>query len=284
MEIKDTLFPANTTLNLSGRLFDLSQPVVAGIVNLTPDSFYKESRYSEYTALKVVEEMVAEGADFIDIGGCSTRPGAEEISEEEERRRVIPVIRSVKKEFPLAQVSVDTFRSSIALEAVDEGAVMINDASGGEADPDMFEAVARAGVPYILMHTRGTPRDMHLFTDYEDIFKDIFLFFDRKIANLRDKGVKDIIIDPGFGFAKNLEQGYALLKNLDLFNILGLPVMVGFSRKSMIRKVLHCSPEEALNGTTVLNTIALTKGAKILRVHDVREASEVVKLFNKMNR
>ena len=228
--------------------------------------------------------MLADGADFIDAGGCSTRPGAEQIPEEEERKRVISAIRSIKKEFPLAHVSVDTFRSSIALEAIEEGAVMINDASGGEADPAMFEAAARAGVPYILMHTRGTPKDMHLLTDYGDIYKEMFLFFDRKITQLRERGVKDIIVDPGFGFAKTPDQSYALLKNLDLFNILGLPLMVGFSRKSMIQKVLRCSAEEALNGTTVLNTIALTKGAKILRVHDVKEASETVKLFIKTNR
>lgn len=283
MENKDTLFPSNTTLNLSGRLFDLSQPVVAGIVNLTPDSFYKDSRYAEHNVLQAVEKMLVDGADFIDVGGFSTRPGAELISEEEERMRVISIIRSIKKEFPLAHVSVDTFRSKIALEAVEEGAVMINDASGGEADPNMFESVAQAEVPYILMHTRGTPRDMHLLSDYDDIFKEMFLFFDRKIAQLREKGVNDIIIDPGFGFAKTVEQGYALLKNLDLFNVLGLPVMVGFSRKSMIQKVLHCSADEALNGTTVLNTLALTKGAKILRVHDVKEASEAIKLFNKTN-
>jgi dihydropteroate synthase len=230
--------------------------------------------------LKQVEKMLSEGADFIDVGGYSTRPGAEEVSFEEERRRVLPVISLIVRNFPEAIISIDTFRTQVAKESVEAGAAMINDVSGGELDEKMFSAVASLGVPYVLMHMRGTPRSMAQETRYDNLLKDIIDYFHSKIFHLQSLGVKDIIIDPGFGFAKTIEQNFEVLNKLEQFQILGKPILVGLSRKSMIWKTLKGSPEDALNGTTALNAIALLKSASILRVHDVREAKEVIKLVH----
>lgn len=261
----------------------LDRPQIMGIVNLTPDSFYAQSRMTHGKALlHAVEHMLAEGADFIDMGGYSSRPGAEDISEMEERKRVIPAVRSVIAHFPEALISVDTFRSSIAIEACGEGAVMINDISGGKLDPAMFETVARIKVPYIVMHMVGDPRTMRLHTHYANIFKDIVMYFSERISELHKFGISDIILDPGFGFSKSLDQNYELLKNLTYFDMLGFPLLVGVSRKSMINNILEVQPSEALNGTTVLNTVALIKKASILRVHDVKETKQILKLLDKL--
>jgi dihydropteroate synthase len=276
-------FSTNKTLSVAGKLIDLSVPKVMGILNVTPDSFYDGNRYSDLSqALKQTEKMFREGATFIDVGGYSSRPGATDIPAEEEIKRVIPVVQSIKKEFPDAIISIDTFRATVAKQAVEEGAAMINDISGGEIDKSMFKTVAELGVPYVLMHMRGTPETMTQLTQYVQLVKEVIEYFHQKIYQLQTLGVRDIIIDPGFGFAKNIEQNFQLLKNLDLLEILGKPILAGLSRKSMIWKTLNMTPEEALNGTTSLNSIALLKGAKILRVHDVKQAMEVVKLVEKL--
>ena len=264
-------------------LYLLDRPHIMGIINITPDSFYVQSRAAgEKRLLGTVDSMLAEGADFIDLGGYSSRPGAEHISEEEERNRVIPAVRTVVDHFPEARISVDTFRSSIAREAWEEGAVMVNDISGGQLDPAMLETIARTGVPYIVMHMVGDPQTMGLHTNYENICKEIVMYFSQRVSELNKFGVSDIILDPGFGFSKSLDQNYELLKNLTYFDILGFPLLVGLSRKSMINKILDVQPSEALNGTTVLNTVALLKKASILRVHDVKEARQIVKLLDKL--
>ena len=251
-----------------------------GILNITPDSFYDGGRYfqDEAQVLHQVETMLEEGATFIDIGGYSSRPGAEPVSEAEEQRRVVRTVAAICQHFPEAHVSVDTFRAPVAREAVLAGASMINDITGGEGDEAMFATVAELDVPYVLMHMRGTPQTMQTLTQYEDLIVDIVDFFQRKVYELRSYSVKDIVLDPGFGFAKTIDQNYTLLSQLDAFRTLGLPVLVGLSRKSTIYKRLAIGPEEALNGTTVLNTIALMKGATILRVHDVKEAVEAIQL------
>ena len=260
---------------------DLTIPRVMGILNVTPDSFYDGGRYfkGETQVLHQVETMLEEGATFIDIGGYSSRPGAEPVSEEEEKRRVVQVVAAVAKRFPEAHVSVDTFRASIVREAVSVGAGMVNDITGGEEDPAMFATVAELNIPYVLMHMRGTPQTMQTLTQYDDLIVDLIDYFQRKVNVLRSYQVKDIILDPGFGFAKTIDQNFTLLSHLDAFRTLGLPVLVGLSRKSTIYKRLAISPDEALNGTTVLNTVALMKGAALLRVHDVREAVEAIRLM-----
>ncbi len=279
--MQSKIFSVNKTLNLRGTLMDLSVPKVMGILNVTPDSFYDGLRYTdEASILKQVEKMIAEDADFIDVGGYSTRPGAEEISEEEEVKRVLPAIELIVKNFPDAIISIDTFRSAVARQAINSGASMINDISGGNLDDAMYQVVAELNVPYILMHLRGTPQTMAKQTDYENLLKEITDYFHQRIYQLHQLGVMDIIIDPGFGFAKNVGQNFELLRNLDYLRILGKPVMVGLSRKSMIWRTLKIKAENALNGTTSLNTIALLKGASILRAHDVREAKEVIQLIN----
>lgn len=281
---QSNFFSTNRTLNLHGRLVDLSTPCVMGILNVTPDSFYDGGRYTSPDAtLKQAEKMLSEGATFLDVGGYSTRPGAEDISPEEELERVIPVIRAITKNFPEALVSVDTFRSIVAEAAVGEGACLVNDISAGTLDEGMFDTIARLHVPYILMHMKGTPKTMVQQTVYTELLKDITDFFHRKINQLRDLGVKDVIVDPGFGFAKTVEQNFELLSHFDHFKILGKPLLAGLSRKSMIWRTLSVKPEEALNGTTSLHAVALLKGASILRVHDVKEAVEVVKLVSKLN-
>ncbi len=281
--MQSKIFSVNKTLNLRGTLMDLSIPKVMGILNVTPDSFYDGQRYTdEVSILKQVEKMMSEGADFIDVGGNSTRPGAEAIGEEEELKRVLPAIEILIKNFPTAILSVDTFNSTVARHAVRAGASLINDISGGELDSAMFETVAALGVPYVLMHLRGTPQTMTQQTDYENLLKEMTDYFHQRIFKLQQLGVKDIIVDPGFWFAKNAVQNFELLSKLEHFQILGKPILVGLSRKSMIWRTLRTDPENALNGTTALNTIALLKGASMLRVHDVREAKEVVHLVGQI--
>jgi len=281
--MQSKIFSVNKTLNIHGKLIDLSEPKIMGILNVTPDSFYDGFKYTDETSiLKQVEKMVSEGADFIDVGGNSTRPGAGDISEDEELNRVLPAIKIISKKFPETVISIDTFRSIVTKHAVEAGASIINDISGGDLDPKMFEAVASLRVPYILMHMKGTPQTMMKETAYENLLKEIIDYFHQKIFKLQRLGVKDIIIDPGFGFAKTVEQNFELLNKLDHFKILEKPMLVGLSRKSMIWRTLMTNPEGALNGTTTLNTIALLKGANILRVHDVREAKEVIQLVQQL--
>jgi dihydropteroate synthase len=278
-------FSTNKTLNLNGRLINLETPKVMGILNLTPDSFYDGGRFiSTPKILEQVEKMVKEGVDIIDVGGYSTRPGAEEISLKEETDRVIGGIAAIVQHFPEIPVSIDTFRSEVASGAVQEGASMINDISGGDLDPEMAATVARLNVPYVLMHMRGNPKTMATLTDYENPVKDLLDYFHQKLHSLTQLGVKDIIIDPGFGFAKTREQNFAILNALEDFRVTGKVLMVGLSRKSTVWKTLAVSPEDALNGTTALHAIALYKGADILRVHDVKEAVEVVKLLSELKR
>lgn len=251
-----------------------------GVINTTPDSFYAGSRQmNEKDILNNVEKMLTDGASIIDIGGYSSRPGAEHISEQDEAQRTLHPIAAIRKRFPEIIITVDTFRSAIARKAVDAGADMINDISGGELDHEMHHTVAQLQVPYICMHMKGTPETMNSLANYSNLEHEIIAYFHQKIATLQKAGVKDIIIDPGFGFAKTIEQNFQLMNNLNLLSLLGKPLLIGISRKSMIWKTLQTSPEEALNGTTALNMVALMKGASILRVHDVKEAVETVKLF-----
>lgn len=273
-----------TTLNCRGQLLDLSRPVVMGILNVTPDSFFDGGRYTGVeAALKQAEKMLAEGATILDVGGASSRPGAAEVSEKEELERVIPVIEGIKSHFSEAIISIDTWRASVAKAAAEAGASMVNDISGGQFDARMFETVAVLDTPYILMHIQGTPDTMQQNPHYEDVVSEVLDFFIQKIEKLRALGVKDIVLDPGFGFGKTVEHNYQLLRNLHVFpNVTGLPVLAGISRKSMICKVLKVNPENALNGTTALHMVALQQGAKILRAHDVRAAVEVVKLWEQL--
>ena len=251
-----------------------------GILNVTPDSFYDGGKFnSETSVLRQTEKMLADGADFIDVGGYSSRPGAKNVSEEEEIERVLKAITAILRNFSGTLVSIDSFRSKVAEAAVNAGACMINDISGGTLDAGMFDTVARLKVPYILMHMRGDPQTMKNLTQYKNLVKELIDHFHERIFSLRQLEVKDIIIDPGFGFAKTIEQNFNLLNNLEKLSILGKPMLVGLSRKSMVWKTLKVEPADALNGTTSLNTVALLKGADILRVHDVKEAREVIKLF-----
>ncbi len=267
------------TINCKGNLVDFTTPKVMGILNVTPDSFYDGGRNnSEKDILLHAEKMLKEGADFIDVGAYSSRPGAVDISEEEELKRLIPVIKMLLKEFPDVLLSIDTFRSEVARQAVENGAAIINDISGGNLDENMFKTVAELQVPYILMHMRGNPRNMKDLNEYDDLVKDILFYFSERIAEARKMGINDLIIDPGFGFSKNITQNFELLSKLELFRNLNLPILSGISRKSLIYKTLNTTPDEALNGTTVLNTVAVLNGAHILRVHDVKEAVECVKL------
>jgi dihydropteroate synthase len=264
---------------LRGRLLDLSSPAVMGILNVTPDSFYAGSRVSEHDLLRKAEAMLEAGAALLDVGGYSTRPGAADVSEQEEQRRTATAIGLIAKHFPDALLSADTFRASVAQASADAGAHLINDISGGDLDPGMFETVGRLGLPYVLMHTRGTPQDMAGQTAYGNLLEDVLDHLRARLARLRECGVKDVAIDPGFGFAKTLEQNYWLLSRLPALQALGVPILAGVSRKSMIYKLLGTNPEEALNGTTALHVLALQQGARLLRVHDVREAVETVKIW-----
>jgi dihydropteroate synthase len=271
------------TINCKGTLIDLSTPKVMGILNITPDSFYDGGRLtSDVLILNQVEKMLAEGAAFIDIGGQSSRPSAAFLSAEEELKRVSPVVDLILSTFPEALLSIDTFHSPVANEGIQMGAAMINDISAGGIDEKMFEIIAQHQVPFIMMHMRGTPQTMQQLAHYDDVVKEVLFYFSEKIAKARSYGINDLIVDPGFGFAKNMEQNFELLSKLDLFQLTELPILVGVSRKSMIYKTLETTPDNALNGTTVLNTLAVTKGANILRVHDVKEAVECVKLIQKL--
>jgi len=269
------------TINCKGRLIDLSSAKVMGILNSTPDSFFEDSRtQNKSDILKKAEMMMEEGATFIDIGGYSSRPDAENVAENEELKRVVPAIELLVKEFPEILISVDTFRSKVAEEAIGAGAALINDISAGRLDEKMMSIIAQHQVPYIMMHMRGTPKTMKQLTAYDDLVSDITYYFSEKIKEARTLGINDLILDPGFGFAKTTDQNFELLKKSALFSSFKLPVLIGISRKTMIHKTLNISPKKALNGTTVLNTLALTKGAAILRVHDVKEAMETIKLVS----
>lgn len=270
--------------NFNGKL-NATEPIIMGILNVTEDSFYDGGKYTTETAvLERADQILSEGGDILDIGAMSTRPNALEIPEEVEISRIVKAVRAIRARYPGAVLSIDTYRASVAKAAVAAGADMINDISGGTFDPDMIPAVGELQVPYCLMHTTSKPSDMQQHTEYDDILADMLRFFGRQLEKLHACHVHDIIIDPGFGFGKTLEQNYFLMDNLGVFQQLGLPILVGISRKSMIYKLLDTSPGEALNGTTVLNTVALLKGADILRVHDVREAVEVRKILRNFSK
>jgi dihydropteroate synthase len=270
-------------MNCNGKILDLSSPVVMGILNITPDSFFSGSRWNGIdNVLQQAEKMLSEGAAILDIGGMSSRPGAELVTVEEELIRVIPAIRAIHQEFPDAIISVDTIRAEVARESVANGAAMVNDISAGNLDEALLKTVAELGVPYVLMHMKGQPKDMQDEINYQDVQLEIMDFLIQKIGELRKLNVKDIIIDVGFGFGKTVEQNYQLLKSMHQFQILGLPILAGISRKSMIYKVLETTPQNALNGTSALHMVALQQGAKILRAHDVKEALEVIRLWQQL--
>lgn len=276
----------NLSINIKGKLHYFHNPWVMGIVNVTPDSFYADSRtFDSQSIYNRIADLIEQGADAIDIGGYSSRPGAADVSAQEEYSRLASALEIIRKHFPDTIVSIDTFRADVARKCVsDWQADIINDISGGIADPEMWNTVAELKVPYILMHMRGTPKTMQSLCDYSDVTADVIKDLAAKIDKMRQLGIADIIIDPGFGFAKTLEQNYTLMSELQEFKRLDMPLLVGISHKSMIYKALDIKPENALNGTTVLNTIALAKGADILRVHDVKEAKEAVKIINLLNK
>jgi dihydropteroate synthase len=279
MSAQDTFFSHKTE-----RIFDQKTgALVMGILNVTPDSFFDGGKYTEENEwIRHTDQMIAEGADIIDIGAYSTRPGAKDIPEDEEASRLLKVIRSVRQHFPETLISVDTFRARVAEDAVKNGANIINDISGGSLDPEMFKTVAKTNVPYVLMHIQGNPQIMQQNPVYTDVVKEIMEFFRERIRALNDLGFKKIILDPGFGFGKTLEHNIEIIKNLEKFRDFDLPVLVGVSRKSIVNKMLNISSKDSLNGTSVLNTIALQKGANILRVHDVKEAKEVVRILGRL--
>lgn len=271
-------------INCKGNLIDLKNPKVMGILNTTPDSFFDGGKFNDgKKILNQVEKMLQDGATFIDVGAYSSKPGAEFVSEEEELSRLLPVLELILKHFPNIYLSIDTFRSNVAKRAVENGAAMINDISAGLLDDKMIETVAQLQVPYVMMHMKGNPQNMQSLANYDDIVKEMVFYFSERINTARRFGLNDIIIDPGFGFAKTLEHNYEVMRKMDYFSILELPLLIGVSRKSMIYKLLESTPQEALNGTTVLNTIALQRGASILRVHDVKEAMECVKIIEQLN-
>ena len=267
-------------INCKGKLIDLRTPQIMGILNLTPDSFYSGSRVQAIDlALTRADQMLQAGATCIDLGGYSSRPGAEDISEDQEKSRVLPVISALSRNFPEAVISIDTFRSGVAREAVESGAAIINDISAGMLDEAMLEVVAEKQVPYIMMHMRGNPITMSRMTDYENLIEEILFYFSLRIAEARKYGIVDLIADPGFGFAKSRTQNFEILSHFSAFKVLGIPLLAGLSRKSMIWKTLGVSAEEALNGTTALHMVALASGANLLRVHDVQEAKECIRLW-----
>lgn len=271
-----------STINVNGNLINLSSPKVMGILNITPDSFYKESRFSEREVIEQVEIMMADGMDIVDVGGYSSRPGAKEVSEKEETERVLPIIKIINENFPDLPISIDTFRSRVAEQSIKYGAGIVNDISAGEMDNKMFELIAETDVPYIAMHMKGNPQTMQNNPVYEDVVMEMTYYFSEKINRLRQLNVSDIILDPGFGFGKTVEHNYEILNKFELLQNIGLPTLTGVSRKSMINKVIGTTPEDALNGTSVLNTVALTKGTNILRVHDVKEAKQAILLTQKI--
>lgn len=271
------------TINCKGNLIDLSTPKVMGIINLTPDSFYDGGKLtSDRNILLQAEKMLKDGATFLDLGGYSSRPGAQFVSEKEEINRVLPVVKILLKEFPKTILSIDTFRSNVANESILAGASMINDISAGKLDEQMFKIVAHHQVPYIMMHMKGTSKTMMQNTNYKDLTKEVLFYFSERIAKARSFGINDLIVDPGFGFSKTVNQNYELFNNLELFKNLEIPLLVGVSRKSMIQKKLKTTAEESLNGTTALHAIAVQKGASILRVHDVKEAFETISLLQNL--
>ena len=281
---EDILFPPKITLNIKGKLHLISEPWVMGIMNVTPDSFYVKSRTTDSTSItQRINQIISEGAHIIDVGGYSTRPRANDISVAEETDRVIKGIEAIKKENQEILISVDTFRAPVAKSAVEAGAHIVNDVSGGSLDPEMIRTVGRLQVPYICMHMRGNPGTMTQLTEYENLEKEILFYFAQKLNHCYEAGINDVVLDLGFGFAKTLDQNYRLLKNLNYFKSLNAPILVGVSRKSMIYRFLDVTPENALNGTTALHMAALMKGANILRVHDVKEAVETVQLFKQIN-
>lgn len=282
-EVEKKYLPSDFTINCNGRLVDLTQPAVMGIINITPDSFYEKSRKNSTEAvLQRVEQIIQEGGKMVDVGAYSSRPGADNVPEEEEWQRLWPVLSAIRKQWPDLLISLDTFRGRIAEKAVGEyGVDIINDISAGLFDDSMFETVARINVPYVLMHIQGDPENMQKNPHYNNVTGDVLLFLARKIDELHSRGVSDIIVDAGFGFGKTIDHNYELLHSIEQFKMFELPLLVGVSRKSMIYKFLGGGPETALNGTTVLNTLALTGGTKILRVHDVKEAVECVNLVSK---
>ncbi len=272
------------SINCKGELITFDQPKIMGVINITPDSFYKKSRHTQLTDIyKQVEKMIIEGVDFIDIGGYSSRPGADNIPLQEELDRVVPIIEKIAKNFPKARISVDTFRSEVAEQAIEKGAALINDISAGHLDSEMMNIVRKYQVPYVMMHMKGTPQTMKSLNQYNDLITDIKYYFSERIYQANQLGINDLIIDPGFGFAKNIDQNFKLLNRLSDFEDLGYPLLIGLSRKSMIYKTLKITADQALNGTTALNMLALEKGASILRVHDVKQAVECCQLFNRIN-
>lgn len=271
-------------INIKGELVSLEKPKVMGILNITPDSFYDGGLHQgEKQLIKHTEKLIADGASIIDVGAYSSRPDAADVSVEEEVNRLISVLKHIRKEFPNTYISIDTFRSEVAKAALDEGADIINDISGGQLDKNMFSVVGAYKAPYIMMHMRGTPKTMQQQTVYDHLITDIRHYFSELLDKAKNEGIEDIILDPGFGFAKTKKQNFELMHALNLFKVFELPILVGISRKSMIYKTLNCTPQEALNGTTALNMYALTQGAKILRVHDVKEASETIELYNQLS-
>ena len=271
-----------TQINCKGALISFDTPKVMGILNITPDSFYSQSRTTPTEVLRKAEQMLQEGATFVDIGGYSSRPNAQEVSEEEELQRVVPVVEALVKHFPEIRISVDTFRAEVARQSLEAGACIINDISAGQIDPAIWEVAAHYQVPYIAMHMRGTPQTMQTYTEYDKLTKDILYYFSEIKDKARQLKINDLIVDPGFGFSKTLAQNYELMQQLALFKALECPILVGISRKSMIYKLLDTTAEDALNGTTVLNTFALLHGADILRVHDVKEAVECVRIVGEL--
>ncbi len=271
------------TINCKGQLIDLSSPKVMGIINVTPDSFFDGGKYKdESTILNQVETMLKNRTTFIDVGGYSSRPGADNVSETEELNRIIPVIELILKHFPETLISVDTFRSEVAKKSIEAGSALINDISAGKLDDNMLSTIGKLSVPFIMMHMKGNPKTMQQQTDYDDLVKEVISYFAERIAAAHAERINDIIIDPGFGFAKTLEQNYELLNHLELLNILDKPILAGVSRKSMIYKSLNTTSKNALNGTTALHMVALQNGSRILRVHDVKEAMECVTLYNQL--
>jgi dihydropteroate synthase len=276
-------FSMNKTWNVRGRVIDVSSPLVMGVINVTPDSFYPASRHdSAQDALKVAGQMVADGADIIDVGGYSSRPGAEDIPADEEVRRTLPVVKALVREFPRTLISIDTFRSQVGAAALDAGATMINDISAGNLDAKLPSLAVSHNVPYVAMHMRGTPATMNNLTQYDDVVGEVLGYLEKRIAWLTAQGLKDLVIDPGFGFAKTVDQNFKLLRQLGALKMLGRPILTGLSRKSMIWRTLEVSPEESLDGTTALNMAALLNGASILRVHDVKPAKQCIKLWTRL--
>jgi dihydropteroate synthase len=282
--VKDTIFNSNITLNCQGKLIEFDKPIIMGIINTTPDSFFEGSRNQSSTQLlNQVEKFINEGVDIVDIGGYSSRPGANEVTENDEIKRVLPAVKNIREKYPNLLISIDTFRPTVAKTALENGTNIINDISGGQFDETIYKIASDFSAPYIMMHMRGTPQNMQCKTEYDNLMKDLIYYFSDRIQLAQKLGLKDIIIDPGLGFGKTLDQNYEIIKHLDLFKVLEKPILIGASRKSMLYKLLSTSANEALNATTAINTISLMNGAHILRVHDVKEAVELKKIYRKIN-